>query len=159
MTTAGGLALLICAFIVPPIVLIHRSRISPRRVWLIGLPVMIVANHLGWTVGPVLFSFASFGEADVVSPLGHLYMLLFDASVAAIVTTLLFLAKRRQVRSEAERRAGIREAVEKITADGVVEGPRGPYVAHKPWAAGARAGTPHETKPKDGRGPYSTPMP
>ena len=51
------------------------------------------------------------------------------------------------------------QAIEKITADGVVEGPRGPRPPHKKWNVGTEPGTPHETKGPDAHGPYGLPMP
>ena len=78
---------------------------------------------------------------------------------AAVVTAAVWFAKRRDEREERDRKRAIKAAVARITADGKVEGPKGPYVPHRRWNVGLGATTPHETKPDVHGGPYGNPVP
>ena len=158
MTTWGGFALIVCAFIIPPIVLLHRSSVQSRRVWTIAVPVVAVSTYLGVFLGPVIFS-GMLGHPEWPSAAGHRIMLITSFCFSLLMAATLFVVKRQNERDETKRKQGIRQAIAKITADGVVEGPKGPYVPHQKWNAGTEPSTPHETKGKDGHGPYGIPMP
>jgi cytochrome c biogenesis protein CcdA len=159
MTTWGSFGLIVCAFIVTPIVVLLRSRLRAGAVWYIGFPILGVSNHLGWTLGPFLFSAMAGWSLDLPTLRAHAYLLVFDMGFALVVTTMLFFAKRRQEREAAEQSDRIHKAIQNITADGVIEGPKGPYAPHRPWNVGTSARTPHGTKGRDGHGPYGIPMP
>ncbi len=65
----------------------------------------------------------------------------------------------RSIRIDAqELRARVKKAKADILEDGIVEGPKGPYVPHKPWGTGIGTGTPSETKQRKGRGPHGLPF-
>ena len=59
-----------------------------------------------------------------------------------------FILRRRKRRAQAELKARNDKAREQILADGVVTGPKGPYVKHHPWNVGTPAGTPRDGPPK-----------
>jgi len=158
MTTWGMFGMLVGIFIVTPIVLLNRSRMSMRKLCLLGLPAIFVGNHLGWTLGPMIFGLMADGCLELPPPGWHAGLLYLDIPVAAIATGLLMLARRRRDRDAAEHKNKIKRAVERILADGVVHGPKGPYVPHKRWNAGLEIKTPRKTKGPGGRGPYGTPM-
>lgn len=158
MTTWGGFALIVCAFIIPPIVLLNRSSIPSRRVWIVAIPVVAVTTYLGIFLGPVIFT-GMLGRPEWPSASGHRIMLLCSLAFSLWMAATLFVVKRRGEKEEAHRKQSIQQAIEKITADGVVEGPKGPRVPHRKWNVGTEPGTPHETKGRDGHGPYGIPMP
>jgi hypothetical protein len=149
MTTWGTFGLMVCAFIVTPIVVLLRSRLRAGTMWYIGFPVLAVCSHLGWTLGPALFSAMAGWSLNLPTFRGHARLLVLDLAFSLIATTLLFFAKRRQEREAAEQKDRIQKAIQNITADGVVEGPKGPYVAHRPWNVGTAPRTPHGTKGRD----------
>lgn len=60
-----------------------------------------------------------------------------------IVGVVRGILRRKREALELEQR--VHDAIDDITADGKVEGPRGPYVPHESWGTGAEAKTPHET--------------
>jgi hypothetical protein len=158
MTTWGTFGLIVCAFIIPPIILLNRSSIASRRVWIIAIPVVAVTTYLGIFLGPVIFT-GMLGHPEWPSASSHRIMLGCSLVFSLWMAATLFVVKRRNEKDEAKRKQGIQEAIEKITADGVVEGPKGPRPPHKKWNVGTGAGTPHETKGRDGHGPYGIPMP
>jgi phosphate/sulfate permease len=158
MTTAGGFALIVFAFIIPPIVLLLRSSIPSRRVWIITFPVVTVSTYLGIFLGPVIFE-SMLWKPHWPSASGHLIMLVCSAVFALWMAATLFVVKRKSEREEVKRRQKIQQAIEKITVDGVVEGPKGPRAAHRQWDVGTGRGTPRETKGPDARGPYGHPAP
>jgi hypothetical protein len=158
MTTWGGFGLIVCAFIIPPIVLLHRSSLASRRVWIVAIPVVTVSTYLGVFLGPVIFT-AMLGNPEWPLAAGHRIMLVTSFAFSLLMAATLFVVKRHSENEEAKRKKSIQEAIKKITADGVVEGPKGPYVPHKQWNVGTEPGTSHETKGKDGHGPYGNPMP
>jgi hypothetical protein len=158
MTTWGGFGLIVCAFIIPPIVLLHRSAIPSLRVWIVAIPVVTVSTYLGIFLGPVIFT-GMCGRFEWPCAASHRVMLTGSFVFSLWIAVILSVAKRRSEREETKRKQNIQKAIEKITADGVVEGPKGPYVPHEQWGSGTEPGTPHETKGKDGHGPYGIPMP
>ena len=157
MTTWGMFGFLVFMFIVPPIVLLNRSRISRRKLCIMGVPLIALGFYLGVTVGPMIFGLMH-GRIDLPDKEWHAPTLLGGIVFALIVTVLLLLARRERDKSEAERKRKIQQARESILADGVVEGPKGPYVRHKPWNIGYDTRTPRETKPPGGHGPYGSTM-
>ena len=78
MTTWGGFALIVCAFIIPPIVFLHRGSISSRRIWIAAIPVVTVATYLGLFLGPVIFT-GMLGRPEWPSAAGHRIMLYLRA--------------------------------------------------------------------------------
>jgi MFS family permease len=158
MTTWGMFGFLVFAFIIPPIVLLHRSRLSKRRLCLMGVPLIALGFYSGVTLGPMIFGLMVDGCIDLPDKNWHAPTLLVAFVFAMIVTLTLLLARRARDKSEAERKRKIQQARERILADGVVSGPEGPYVRHKSWDVGYEARTPSETKPPGGHGPYGSPM-
>ena len=158
MTTAGGFALIIFAFIIPPIVLLLRSSIPARHVWMIAMPVVTVSTYLGIFLGPVIFD-SMLWKPTWPSAGAHGIMLACSFVFSLWMAATLFVVKRKSEREEVKRKQKIEQAIEKITADGVVEGPKGPRAAHRQWDVGAGRGTPRETKGPDARGPYGHPAP
>ena len=160
MTTLGGLALIMCAFIVPPIVLLNRSSIPSRWIWLPAIPCITVGTYLGIMLGPRIFSgMFSHYRTEWPSLYMHGVMLLCGFGFALIMSMTLVLVKRQQEAERLERSEKIHKAMDDILADGVVEGPKGPRVPHKQWNVGTEARTPHETKGRSGNGPYGSLMP
>jgi hypothetical protein len=158
MTTWGTFSILVCIFIMPPIVLLNHSKLSFRKLCLIGFPSILVANHLGWTFGPMIFRLMETGAIEFPVAQSQYILVLCDVAVAIIVTGILVAAKQRREKNEVERRHTIQEARVKILADGVVHGPKGPYVPHKSWNVGIDPHTSGETKGPEGHGPYGLPM-
>jgi len=146
------------AFIAPAIII--RSRMSSFRIWTWGLAaiwaghLLVSVNILGappylmaltelWHpifIGPLLVVtlplIAFLPESVLVlatPPIAWLLLLLNSALWAIPVAGLCVLRKRKLEREEQERRDKIEAAIDKIEADGVVEGPKGPYVPHRKW--------------------------
>lgn len=91
------------------------------------------------------------------SPYNLIGVIIFALIASWMVSRVIkdILQKRRAKEDLKER---VHDAIEKITADGKVEGPKGPYVRHKPW----RVGTPHKTPdrgPLTSRGLMGQPKP
>ncbi len=158
MTTWGMFGLIVCSFIIPPIVLLNRSAIPSCRVWIIAIPVVAVTTYLGIFLGPVIFTMM-IGHPEWPSASAHLIMLGCSIVFALCMAATLFVVKRQRENDEAKRKQGIQMAIDKITADGVIEGPKGPRPPHRKWNVGTGVGTPHETRGPGGRGPYGLPMP
>jgi hypothetical protein len=160
MYTLGGLALIMCAFIVPPIVLLNRSSIRSRWIWLPAIPCITIGTYLGIMLGPIMFSGMSrYSRIEWPSLHWHGVMLLCGFGFALLMSVTLVLVKRRQETERLEGSEKIHKAIDNILADGVVEGPKGPRVPHKKWNVGTEARTPHETKGRSGSGPYGGPRP
>ncbi len=157
MTTWGGFALIVCAFIVPPIVVLNRSTISSSWIWLISIPVVTVTTYLGVCLGPVIFD-SMLGIPSWPSLASHLLMILVSFIFSILIAVTLFVVKRKSEQDDVERKRRIHKAIDKIMEDGVITAPKGEYVPHGVWGAGTDPGTPHETK-EDGHGPYGLPMP
>ena len=152
MTTWGGFALIIFAFIIPPIIMLHRSSVPSRRVWVIAIPVVTVSTYLGIFLGPVIFE-SMLWRPHWPSADAHWIMLACSFVFSLWMAVTLFVVKRKSERGEVKRKQKIRQAIEKITADGVVEGPKGPRPAHRKWNVGIGSGTPRATKGPDAYGP------
>jgi hypothetical protein len=69
-----------------------------------------------------------------------------------------FILRRRRKREQRELHEKIEKAKADILEDGVVEGPKGPYVPHEPWGVGTEVGTPREGPPR-GRSYHGGPWP
>jgi len=158
MTTWGGFAIIVCSFVITPIVLLRRSSISSRWIWVAAIPVATGAKYLGLFLGPVIFT-AMLGNPEWPSVAGHRIMLVTSFIFSLPMAVVLFLVKRRDEKGEALRRQNIRNAIRKIGAGGVVVRPGGPYVPHRKWNVGTAPGTPHATIARCGHGPYGLPMP
>ena len=61
------------------------------------------------------------------------------AAVFGVLMVILhpLLHRRSRRRAQAELQEKVRKAKEHILEDGIVEGPKGPYVPHKKWNAPA----------------------
>lgn len=189
MTTIGGYVLVICLFLVTPIVVVRRwSRLSSSRTWTYGPAIFAVGYLSAWTLGFPLFWLAfqpflvtlrdmpapwppflavtfwwlslRFEQLALSSQVARFCFLLPDTIIFALaVTAWVSWRKRGDEREEKARKTKIATAVEQITADDKVEGPKGPYVPHRKWNAGRGVRTPHETKPDVHGGPYGNPIP
>ncbi len=84
----------------------------------------------------------------------------FLICAAILIPLFPFILRRRRKRERAELHDKIAKAKSEILADGVVEGPKGPYVPHKRWGVGAQAGhdplTDHESNPVAKKGYYGS---
>ncbi len=78
------------------------------------------------------------------------------ACLMAVVVPILL--RRRRRREQADLHDRIEKAKAQILEDGVVEGPKGPYVRHTPWGVGTEVGTPREGPPR-GRSYHGGPWP
>jgi len=78
------------------------------------------------------------------------------ALVAVLVVP--FVLRRQRKRDQAELHKRIEKAKADILEDGVVEGPKGPYVRHTPWGVGTEVGTPRSGPPR-GRSYHGGPWP
>jgi len=149
--------MIVCAFIVTPLVVIRRSRLSPAKVWPVSLPVLFACHLAGWILGPALFM-ALLG--DIRLPELHAddwKVLCVSGLIYSLVgTAIVYGVKCRDRRKKREHSARVQQAIARIKADGVVEGPKGPYVPHRPWSRG-RTGTPATTGEYHGQC-YGMPM-
>ena len=84
----------------------------------------------------------------------------FAICTVILVPIFPFILRRRKRRAQRELHEKVEKAKSDILADGVVEGPKGPYVPHKSWNVGTRAGheplTDGSTKPPDHKGYYGS---
>ena len=60
--------------------------------------------------------------------------------ILAIVTLYTIKTLRDRARAYQETRKRVQQAIDNITEDGIVEGPKGPYVPHHKWNVGAARG-------------------
>ena len=70
-----------------------------------------------------------------------------------------FAVYRRRKRESKALTGKIKHAIEEITKDGIVEGPKGPRVPHKKWSGGLGRGTPNATTGAKHAGYHGTPLP
>lgn len=61
--------------------------------------------------------------------------------VLAIVALYTVKTVRDRARTYEETHRRVQEAIDNITEDGIVEGPKGPYVPHRKWNVGVTRGT------------------
>ena len=73
------------------------------------------------------------------------FMGIFALLVAVVLPLLL---RRKRKREQARLHTQIEKAKARILEDGVVEGPKGPYVQHQSWDVGSETGTPREGPPR-----------
>jgi len=84
-------------------------------------------------------------------PRAGLWMLIW-MGICGAVFLLIFplILRRRKRRAQQELHEKVEKAKADITEDGKIEGPKGPYVPHRRWNAGAGAGhealTDHQTR-------------
>lgn len=69
-------------------------------------------------------------------------VLLGLTAIPIVFYTMIIRQRIEEKRERKEQSRLAREAINRIMADGKVEGPKGPYVPHKRW----KAGTPSETR-------------
>ncbi|MBM4148522.1 MAG: hypothetical protein FJ224_05715 [Lentisphaerae bacterium] len=82
-------------------------------------------------------------------PRAGVWMLIFMvASALVVIAVFPFILRKRRQRARREIEERVRSAMDKILADGRVEGPKGPYVRHIPWNAGTDASTPMHGHPR-----------
>ena len=79
-------------------------------------------------------------------PVAGVWMYAFMAIVAIVLIPIFpFILRRRRRRAQQELHEKIEKAKADILEDGVVQGPKGPYVRHKPWGIGTELPTSSET--------------
>ena len=169
-----------CVFIIP--VLISNSRMELRKIWLkgvllISLSHFLISSVILTSIPPEHFIQGRFGHPIFLGPflisalpltvflkptslvsldyLCFLVYLLNSILWSIPVAGLCYLKRSRQERAAKRHHDKVQAAIAKITEDGVVEGPKGPYVPHKRW----NVGTPHDTSPPKGRSYDGGPWP
>ena len=86
---------------------------------------------------------------------GHMIIWLCVVLPMLIVLLVSAFLRAKDRRKEENIHDKVARAVKNITADGKVEGPKGPYVPHKPWSGVGHAPlSDHETKPPSQGGYY-----
>jgi hypothetical protein len=76
-------------------------------------------------------------------PIAGAWLLTFMLAFALLLLPIFpFILRRRKRRDQAALKARNDKARAAILEDGIVEGPKGPYVKHKPWNIGIPSGTP-----------------
>ena len=92
-------------------------------------------------------------------PVAGVWVLAFMAVVALVLLPFFpLILRRRRRREQAALHDRIEKAKADILEDGVVEGPKGPYVQHKSWGVGSEVGTPRAGPPR-GRSYHGGPWP
>jgi flagellar biosynthesis/type III secretory pathway M-ring protein FliF/YscJ len=87
--------------------------------------------------------------ANCTFPEAGVWMLGFMILFAIVLLPIFpFILRRRRRKEQAELHRKIEEAKEKILEDGIVEGPKGPRVPHKPWNVGGTGRTRTDGPPK-----------
>ena len=82
-------------------------------------------------------------------PEASAWMLGFMIVFAILLLPVMpFIYRRRRKRQQAELHKKIEEATAKILEDGIIEGPKGPYVPHIPREGGTEVGTPRDGSPR-----------
>ncbi|OVE75742.1 hypothetical protein BVX97_03605 [bacterium E08(2017)] len=94
----------------------------------------------------------------------HAVVIVFMVLLSVIIVGICIAVtcnKLEERRKEAyELHLKVQRAKAEILADGVVSGPKGEYVPHKPWNAGLGRRTPTDLKPpKSGVGYHGMPLP
>jgi len=160
MTNWGVFSLIVFSFIVPPIVLIHRSRIPSKKIWKPGIPFIAIGIYLGIFLGPAAFACLIPCYPAQWPPLkSHLFMIPTTLILSSFITLIIFKLKQKSEIAEQHRIQAIEETIKKMKSHGGAKIPKGPYVPHKPWNVGTAAGTPFETRGEEGHGPYGIHMP
>lgn len=146
--------MLVCIFIMLPVVWLNRSNLPERLIWLMGIPAIAIGHYLGWLVGVVSFGFENANSGTL-----HATLAISSVLVAPLITLFISLARAKRRREIEAKREEIHRAIDKIMEDGIISGPKGPYVPHRPMDVGTDPHTPRETKGPGGHGPYGIPMP
>jgi len=82
-------------------------------------------------------------------PLAGVWVLTWCLICAIILLPIFpFILRRRRRKDQQELHDKVEKARADILEDGLVEGPKGPYVRHKPWGVGIVPGTPRDSPPK-----------
>ena len=82
------------------------------------------------------------------------------AGFAIVVVMLLpFMLRRRRRREQRELHDKIKKAKADILEDGVVEGPKGPYVPHRRSGVKTELWPPHDTRPPKANAYHGMPWP
>ena len=89
------------------------------------------------------------GSAEYQSFMLVVSILLGSVALLSAIVLPVILRRRRR-RAQQELHDKIEKAKADILEDGVVEGPKGPYVRHKPWGVGTELPPSNETGPPKG---------
>lgn len=93
-------------------------------------------------------------------PVAGVWMYTFMAIVGSILIPIFpFILRRRRRRAQKELHDRIEKAKADILKDGVVAGPKGPYVPHVPWGVGTEVPPPHDTRPPKAKAYHGGPWP
>ena len=91
-------------------------------------------------------------------PVAGVWLYTFMAVFAIVLIPIFpFILRRRRRRAQQELHEKIEKAKANILEDGVVEGPKGPYVQHTPWGVGTELPPSSETGPPKGNAFHSGP--
>ena len=84
-------------------------------------------------------------------PVAGAWVYAFMAVFAIVLLPIFpFILRRRRRQAKQELHEKIEKARTEILEDGVVEGPKGPYVKHTPWGVGTELPPASETGPPKG---------
>jgi len=90
--------------------------------------------------------YLAFGPPVTVASKGMLaFMILFALVLLPFYPWIL---RRRRKRAQEKAHEEVEKARAEILEDGKVEGPKGPYVPHKPWDVGGTGKTPKDGPPR-----------
>ncbi len=155
MTTWGGFGLIICFFIVTPIVILHRSSIPWRRMPMLAYPVVALGTYLGLTLGPIIFNLML--EGFSLPPIASQPAIIVSSfGFSALMSTALTLAKRDMEKQRLARSEDIQSTIARLKAKGTIHAPKGPY-KHKNWRQPSTDHlADHETQPPRHSGYYGT---
>jgi flagellar biosynthesis/type III secretory pathway M-ring protein FliF/YscJ len=82
-------------------------------------------------------------------PVAGAWMLAYMIVLAILLLPIFpFILRRRRKREHALMKEKAEKAKANILEDGIVEGPKGPYVRHIPWGIGSEIRTPREGPPR-----------
>lgn len=169
-----------CVLIIP--VIIMHTKMDFRQIWrkgvlFISLGHFLISSLILTVIPPDQFAKGYFAHPIFLGPffisalplvvfvsttfiahLGRLCFLLYMLNSvlwSIFVVGICYLVKRRRERINDEQRDKIEAAIQKITEDGIVKGPKGSYSSHKKWSVG----TPHDTEPPEAKAYNGGPWP
>ncbi len=91
-------------------------------------------------------------------PIAGVWLGAFGLIVAIVLIPVFpFILRARRRKAKAELHEKIEKATADILADGVVSGPKGPYVPHVRSGAGSSLGPSNETSPPKANAYHGTP--
>ena len=91
-------------------------------------------------------------------PVAGVWLYVFMACVAVVLLPIFpFILRRRRRRAQRELHAKIEKARASILEDGIVEGPKGPYVPHRSSGAKTELYPHNETGPPKGNAFHGMP--